>query len=118
MDHNTTTPEPIEFDHCGLCGEPLESALDVETGVCADCMASSLAEDNSGDLIDVEFDVESPTSDEGAGGTTPDYYKQTARCYGHGLTAIEGQLHDLVWMCHACGESRATIEAFQGVACS
>lgn len=50
-------------------------------------------------------------------GKEPEYYKQTATFNQHKLTAVEGQIHDLVWKCRICGETRREKVGFGGMSC-
>jgi len=120
MDHSTNNPEPIDYQYCGLCGESLEKCIDVETGVCADCTADSLTVDGTSNDDPIELSGANDTNDRDTNDdspTSPDYYKQTAVVYGHGVTAIKGRIQNLVWRCRTCNTSRKTLAAFQEVEC-
>jgi hypothetical protein len=48
----------------------------------------------------------------------PDYYGQTAQVGEHGLTAIDGAIHDLVWRCRMCMETARSKKWFLNHECS
>lgn len=50
-------------------------------------------------------------------GEEPEYYHETAVVDRHKLTAVEGQLQPLVWICRICGETAANSGVFREEVC-
>lgn len=47
----------------------------------------------------------------------PDRTGQTATVNEHGLTAVEGRFHALVWQCRTCDQRRSEKLAFMDTPC-